>query len=127
AELAIDLVNADTHQVAATREQGIEFYHGYDDGYWSEGKPTADVWVPAVPPGRYYLTIEASADPSVSAMPYAVTVVRDVAVWSNFWIALGLVLIYPVYCWMRAYTFERARWLESNFTPAIYAAQSDDD
>ena len=127
AELAIDLVNADTHQVAAAREQGIEFYHGYDDGYWSEGKPTADVWVPAVPPGRYYLTIEASADPSVSAMPYTVTVVRDVAVWSNFWIALGLVLIYPVYCWMRAYTFERARWLESDFTPAIYAAQSDDD
>ena len=125
-ELDVDLVNAATHQVADTREQAIEFYHGYDGGYWSEGKSRAAVLVPAVAPGRYYLTIEASADPAVRAMPFSVTVQRDVVIWSNFWIALALVLAYPIYSWMRAYTFERARWLESDYTPAVYLKSSDD-
>ena len=126
-ELDIDLVNVETHQVAATSEQGIEYYHGYDDGYWSEGSTVSKILVPAVPPGKYYLTVESSADPAISAMPFTVAVVRDVMVWSNFWIALVLVLAYPLYCWLRAYTFERARWLESDFTPSIYKSQSDDD
>lgn len=126
-DLDIDLVNADTHQVVASLEQGIEYYHGIDEGeYWSEGKQTEQVLVPAVAPGKYYLTIDASADPALPQSPFTVTVVRDVVVWSNFWIALALLLIYPVYCWLRAYAFERARWLESDYTPAIYAAKSDD-
>jgi hypothetical protein len=125
-ELDFDLVNADTHQVLDTREAEIAFYHGYDDGYWSEGKRSQSVLVSSVPPGKYFLTIEATADPAVSTMPFSVTVVRDVVVWSNFWIALALVLIYPVYCWMRYYTFERARWLESDFAPGFYFENSND-
>jgi hypothetical protein len=120
-ELDIDLVNADTHQVAATCEQGIEFYHGNDDGYWTEGKQMEKVLVPAVAPGKYYLAIDASADSAVKQMPYKVTIVRDVMSWSNFWIALALVLIYPVYCWARAWTFERARWMESDQPPSFYS------
>ena len=119
-ELDMDLVNAGTHQAADTREQSLEIYHGNDDGYWSEGSGSKKALIPAVSPGKYYLTIEASADPAVQAMPFSVKVVRDVVVWSNFWIALGVVLVYPLYCWMRSYTFERARWLESDYTPAIY-------
>ena len=126
-ELDVDLVNAETHQVADTREQFIEFYHGNDDGYWSEGGGSRRALVPAVAPGKYYLAIEATADPAVQAMPFSVKVVRDVVVWSNFWIALGLILIYPIYCWIRSYTFERARWLESDYAPAIYRGSSDDD
>lgn len=125
-ELDVDLVNAGTHQVADTREQSIEFYHGYDDGYWSEGNRSRKALIPAVAPGKYYLTIEASADPAVQAMPFSVSVVRDVIAWSNFWIALALVLLYPLYCWMRSYTFERARWLESDYTPSIYLRSTDD-
>ena len=48
---------------------------------------------------------------------FSVTVTRDVPVWSNFWIGLGLLLIYPIYCWTRAWMFERARWGESDFAP----------
>jgi len=50
-------------------------------------------------------------------------------VWSNFWIALVLVLLYPLYCWMRSYSFERARWLQSDYMPAVYLKSSggDDD
>jgi len=74
------------------------------------------VLIPAVAPGSYYLTIDASADVSVRELPFTVTIVRDVVVWSNFWIALALLLAYPLYCWVRASAFERARWLESDYT-----------
>ena len=94
-ELGIDLVNADTQQAVASFEQSVEYYHGYDDGYWSEGGQTRHHLVPAVPPGKYRLALEASADPAIAEMPFTVTVVRDVMVWSNFWIALALLLLYP--------------------------------
>jgi hypothetical protein len=126
-DLDVELVNAATHQIADSREQEVAFYHGYEDGYWSEGNRAAAVLIPTVAPGKYYLTIEASADPAVPAMPFSVTIVRDVAIWCNFWIALVLVLIYPFYCWMRSYTFERARWLESDYAPAIYAQNNKDN
>ncbi len=125
-ELEIDLVNADTHLVAANFIQGIEYYHGYDDGPWTEGRQTEHYVLPAVAPGQYYLTIDASADPAVKNMPYSVTVVRDVIIWSNFWIALSLLLIYPVYCWVRAWMFERARWMDSDYAPFALSTKSDD-
>jgi hypothetical protein len=124
-ELDVDVVNADTQQAVASFEQGIEYYHGYDDGNWSEGSPTQHRLVPGLPAGKYRLVIDTSADPAIAEMPFTVTVVRDVPVWSNFWIGLGLLLIYPLYCWGRAYTFERARWLDSDFSP--YASSSSDD
>ncbi len=127
-ELDIDLVNAATPEVAATFEQGVEYYHGYEDGEnWTEGGQTAEHLVPAVPPGRYYLTIDAAADPTVAEMPFNVTVVRDVLVWSNFWIALGLLLPYPLYCWFRASRFETARWADSDYSPYGTSGSDDDD
>ncbi len=123
-ELEIDLVNADTHTVAATFIQGVEFYHGYDDGQWVEGSKIGKQVLPAVAPGRYYLAIDASADPAVKEMPFTVTVVRDVVIWSNFWIASGLLLIYPVYCWIRGWSFERARWMESDYAPWAFSSGS---
>jgi len=125
-ELETDLVNADTHLVAATFTQGIEYYHGYDDGPWSEGRQQESYVLPAVAPGKYYLTLDASADQAVHKMPFTVTVVRDVMIWSNFWIALSLLLVYPIYCWLRAWMFERARWMDSDYTPLVFATKSDD-
>jgi Domain of unknown function (DUF4178) len=116
-EVGIDLVNAESQQEVSSFEQGIEYYHGYDDGYWSEGNQTQHHLLPAIPPGKYRLAIEASADPAIREMPFTVTVVRDVMVWSNFWIAVSLALVYPLYCWLRAYNFERARWLDSDYSP----------
>ena len=124
-ELGVDLVKQDSQQAVASFEEGVEFYHGYDDGYWSEGGRTRHRLVPGVDPGKYRLVLDASADPGIGELPYTVTVVRGVVVWSNFWIALGLLMIYPVYCWVRAYSFERARWLESDYSP--YSSNTDDD
>ena len=125
-ELGVDVVNADTQQAVASFEQGIEYYHGYDEGNWSEGSPSQRRLVPGLSPGRYHLVIDASADPAIAEMPFTVTVVRDVPVWSNFWLGLGLLLVYPLYCWARAYTFERARWLDSDFSPYLSSGNDDD-
>jgi hypothetical protein len=126
-ELDIDLVNAETHQVAASRNTGIEYYHGYDDGNWSEGSQSGSVLVPAVAPGKYYLAIDVAADPTLPEIPFTVTVVRDVTVWSNFWLALVLLLIYPLYCWLRSFSFESQRWSDSDYSPFLKFESSDDD
>jgi hypothetical protein len=124
-EVGIDVVNTDTKQVAASFEQGIEYYHGYDDGPWSEGSTVANRLVSAVPPGKYYLLIDSSADPAVPEKPFDVTITRDVPLWANFWIALALLLAYPVYRTFRAHVFERTRWMDSDYSP--YAGSSSDD
>lgn len=125
-EVGLDLVNAETQQAVASLEQGIEYYHGYEGGEsWSEGRQTRRRLIPAVKPGKYYFTVEASGDPMITQMPFTLTVVRDVVGWSNFFIAFALVLIYPIYCGWRASMFERQRWMDSDYSP--YGSSSDDD
>jgi hypothetical protein len=116
-EVGIDLVNTQTMQPVEAFDEGVEFYHGDDDGYWSEGGQTKHRLLSAVPPGNYVLAIEPSADPAIREMPFTLTVTRDVPVWSNFWIALALAAIYPLYCLVRAYSFERNRWMQSDYSP----------
>jgi hypothetical protein len=126
-EIGVDLVNTETLQATAAFEEEIGYYHGYDDGPWSEGSQVRHHLLPAVPAGKYALAIEASADSPVSEMPFRIAVVGDVLIWSNFWIGLGLLLLYPVYCWTRALLFERARWAESDYSPFTSGGSSDDD
>jgi hypothetical protein len=116
-ELGIDLIDQDTQQIAASFERGVEYYHGWDDGAWHEGSQTTRHVVPAVKPGRYHLLIDALADPQITELPFRVIVVRDVVLWSNFWIAFALLLAYPIVRLVRAQMFEHARWLESDYSP----------
>lgn len=116
-EFDVGLVNSNTQQAAAHFVQEVGYYHGSDsDGPWSEGARKNEVLVPAVPPGKYYLTVDVAADKTIKEMPYSVTVIRDVTVWSNFWIAFVLLLAYPIYRWTRAAAFEKARWEESDLS-----------
>jgi hypothetical protein len=127
-EVEVDLVDVTSHQAVASFAEGIEYYQGHDsDGDWSEGNSSPHHMVSLVPPGKYQLAIQASADPAVAEMPYSVSVVRDVVVWSNFWIAAILVLIYPLYSAIRQYSFEYRRWQESDYSPYSSSGGSDDD
>jgi hypothetical protein len=111
------LVNAKTEETYPA-SISVEYYHGYEDGSsWAEGSQSDDTKIPAVPPGEYYLTIDADADPPIAELPYNVTVKRGGLFWSNFWLGLVALLIWPVRVWFRKIGFESARWAESDFTP----------
>ena len=118
----LDLVNVATGEHFSS-EMEISYYHGYDDGDWSEGGKTERATFPAVPPGEYYLTADMEADPGLAMMPVKLKILRGGLYWSNFWIVLGLVLIYPMWVFWRRSSFERTRWSESDYNP--YASKEE--
>src|SRR6266567_3710513 len=124
------LINQDTGQ-AWDFGREVSYYHGYDsDGSWSEGKQNDRVVVPSVPAGHYYLRIEPEADPLLPGVPYTVDVARDVPVFGIYGIAFLALLLPVVLVSWRAYTFERARWSESDHPPAQLSnltSSSEDD
>jgi hypothetical protein len=128
-EIATDLDNAwayfdlalinmgDGHAYVAGRE--ISYYHGRDsDGNWSEGKARNSVKISSIPAGRYYLRIEPQMDSNANApaMNYTVTVRRGVVIWSYFFFAALFLGIPPLLATWRRYSFERARWQESDYS-----------
>jgi hypothetical protein len=115
-EVSAELVKADTQQSVESFIEEISYYHGYDDGEWKEGGPKREHLIPGLAPGIYRLILETSADPGIHEMPLTVTARAGVIVWSNFWIGLILILAYPVYCWLRSWSFESARWSESDYS-----------
>jgi hypothetical protein len=115
------LINQDTGQ-AWDFGREVSYYHGHDsDGSWSEGKQTDSVVIPSVPPGRYYLRIEPEADPSLPNTAYTVNVTHDVPVFGIYAIALVALLLPAVLISLRAYTFERSRWSESDHPPMQFS------
>ena len=114
--LGIDvaLVNADTERTIEG-DVTVEYYEGIDEGEaWSEGGSTQDVRFPAVPAGRYYLAIDAEADPSISTMIYDVEIRRGGVFTINFVLVLLLILAYPAWVLFRRICFEASRWAQSD-------------
>lgn len=125
--LDVDLVNAETNQTF-TVPIAVEYYSGTSGGEsWTEGGDTTTEAIAAVPPGTYFLNIETSVDPNISGTSYRVAVKRGGVFWSNFWIGLLALLVFPASVWLRRAGFEGARWSESDFTPVGGASTSDDD
>lgn len=124
-DLDVELVNTAT---GATQTGSVEvaYYSGRDsDGDWSEGRRRRSVEFPAVPAGDYLLRLSPSADPALSRQPYHVQVTSGGVFWSNFFLCLGLVALYPAWIIWRRVAFERERWSESDFSP--YSSSSDND
>lgn len=124
-DVNFELVNADTGETRAGDTE-ISFYSGRDsDGYWTEGSQRATVDLPSVPPGKYFLRVEAAGEPKGPEIQYSINASAGGMFWSNFFFSVGLVLIYPMWVIWRNFTFERDRWAESDYSP--YASSSDDD
>lgn len=122
--LSMALINEET-DVAYDFGREISFYHGYDDGVWTEGSSTDEVLLPAIPAGRYYLRIEPQSD--MPAATYAVKLIRDPRrVWP-FFVAAFLLLMPPVLSWFRKHGFEVKRWSNSDFPLVDTTSSSDDD
>ncbi len=104
-------------QTGAARTFGreVSYYFGRDsDGAWSEGAPWDRAYLPAVPAGRYVLTVEPEGPSPVN---YRVRLTRDVprALW--LWLALGLLMLPPLLFWWRQWRFEQRRWEDSDHAP----------
>lgn len=127
------LINQDTGQALEFGKE-VSYYSGVDsDGSWSEGGANADVFIPAVPPGRYYLRVEPEMDnPGSSltsstarsnvtrrfnAVNYTLTLRHDVPNYTWFWIAAVLLLLPPIFYSIRARVFETKRWMQSDYPP----------
>jgi hypothetical protein len=106
----------------------VSYYFGYDsDGSWKEGKPNDSVVVPEVPAGTYYLRIEPEVDASHPQIVYSVDVRRDVPVNGFFGIGFLALLIPAIVISLRAASFERSRWSESDHPPIKISSSSEDD
>src|SRR5215472_3718594 len=121
------LINDDTGQ-AWDFGREVSYYHGYDsDGSWSDGGLNDTVVIPSVPSGHYFLRIEPEMDPTLSSIPYTVSVTRDVPVFGIYGIAFAVLLLPPLLISWRAYTFERSRWSESDHPPMQLSSGSSED
>lgn len=122
-EVQGDLVNDDNGQTIEF-EQGVEVYSGYDsEGPWTEGSPINRLILSSVPSGKYHLNLEASSGQPVETV-YEVVVKRNVMTWSNFFWAIFLISVYPLFVWWRSRSFEVSRWSQSDFSP-YYEHQED--
>lgn len=84
-----------------------------------------EVILPAVPAGKYYLRLEPDASPTISQTPILLTATRGGLFWSNFWFGFVAICLWPLWIRLRASSFEKQRWMESDFSP--YASSGDDD
>ena len=122
-EASINLINEKTNEdIEITRE--VEYYSGTDsDGAWTEGNRNSDIVISSVPGGRYHLIIQPVSSTEVKGdKKFSIVLRRGVATWCNYFLALVLLLIYPLFVWCRGSKFEQNRWAESDLYPG-----SDDD
>jgi hypothetical protein len=128
ASVAATLVN-DTTNDAIDFWLDTQYYGGVDDGEaWHEGDGTAEVIVPEVPSGHYYLRLDPESgrnenpdrydpnkpEPGARVFEYRITVTRDHTRWSFFWWTVFLLLPLPIIESIRSSSFENRRWMDSD-------------
>jgi hypothetical protein len=95
----------------------VEYYHGYDDGNWSEGSQQNAVYLSAPPAGRYTARFEVQW-PSRSQAPLVTIEIRQgVPRILNLLLTLLAISIVPLIVMAYHVSFESRRWAESSLTP----------
>jgi len=119
ADFDLTLVNDTTHQDFDIHG-GTSHYYGVDDGEsWSEGSNHARAYTPLLPKGRYRLMIDADSDAfsTYSQVPFSLELRTGMTDIWNLWAALLLLAIYPAWVAWRVWSFESARWSNSDYSP----------
>lgn len=125
--LDLMLVNKGSGQAwPVTRE--VAYYYGRDGGEsWSEGNREDEVVFLNIPPGTYYLTVDPDIAPEKPVPVHDTIEVRSGgAGWSNFWMLMIFLVIFPIFTVMRRAAFETGRWAESDHAP-VSSGDSDGD
>ncbi len=91
----------------------------------SSSEQRHDVTLPAVPAGKYYFRFEPDASPLVTQAPIQLSATRGGLFWSNFWLGLIPIALWPLWLLIRSSSFEKQRWMESDFSS--YTSSDSDD
>lgn len=115
-EATVILVNEQTNETWEVTK-GAEYYWGYEDGEsWTEGSREASIILSEIPEGKYHLNIyPASGDPAQTSMH--IRVISNVTLWRNILLTILVLCLYPIYCWYRMRSYEKRRWMNSNYSP----------
>jgi hypothetical protein len=110
----------------------ISYYSGRDsDGSsWTEGRRTGSETISPVPAGRYYLRIEPEMEKTglaAHSVNYEVIVHRGVPGWGWFVLAFLLLPLPALIATWRAFSFENARWAESDYGSMFSSSGSSED
>ena len=98
---------------------GVEmsYYHGVSGGEsWSEGSPTSSVFLSAVPAGTYSVRLSAQRSHRQTSSIH-IQIHQGVPRWTTTFLLLGAILALAAYPAYRYFTFEMARWSESDYSP----------
>ena len=106
----------------------LAYWHGYDDGAWSEGDRSRELVFRDLPAGNYFFVIdpEFSAEKRIGVTD-RVRVTRDQAAWSNFFFVLIFLALLPMFSRYRVASFEAERWKDADFLSSGADFGSDDD
>ncbi len=74
------------------------------------------VTLPAIPGGEYYLRLTPDAPATLQNATVTFTVERGGIFWSNFWLGMVIICLWPLWLMMRNSSFEKRRWYESEFS-----------
>ena len=122
--LSMALINDDTG-TAYDFGREIGYYSGVDsDGPWTEGSSNDETVLPGIPAGRYYLRIEPEGPAQAT---YNVAVIREVPRFGPFFVTMGLLLVFPIFRLFRNWSFEHARWAESDHPWSGSSSGGDDE
>lgn len=110
AEASVSLTNEATDETSSVI-LGMEFYSGYDDGYWTEGSRQATGVISAVPPGTYTLAIDVDAGAFTRGQSIPLGVAVDTGAMSvgSLALALGLIMAWPLLLLILRIHFEHRR------------------
>lgn len=133
ASFAMALINDETGAVYDFGKE-INYYYGRDsDGNWTEGNRSASWTIPNVPAGKYYMRVEPDMDDEQPAsllkthhVSYNVTVTRGAYGYVWFLFAALLLFIPPIWATVRTFSFESARWRESDYGSPYGISSSSD-
>jgi ribosomal protein S27AE len=91
------------------------YYHGVEDGEsWSEGSRAANTFMGRVEPGEYVLRGELGWDPAKPRPQLTFRLTSGVPRFTHLLFVLLILAAFPLLAWIRAASFEKARWEESN-------------
>lgn len=101
------LVNAKTQETTPVILP-MTSYSGLEDR-------THEATLPAMPGGDYYFRFEPDASATVTNAGIMLSAERGGIFWSNFFLGLIPVLLWPLWLKIRAASFEKQRWMESEY------------